>query len=309
MTAVAALAATAFLLGVIAGPALGRSSWPHRLPGVTMAAWLGILAGTLAALAGLVSMALLGRPGLGHHLIEWLLSCLKHHKHPSSNTTYVISVLPLMAAITLAAIAFRRYRHTLLQRRHHRDALGFVVDPMRDFQDVCLINHPLPVVYCLPERERQIVMSKGALDRLDNAQLHAVLCHERAHLGGRHHFVLALNDAAGSALGWLPSFRTARDHLPPLLEMIADDEAATHSGPHIVAAALRRLAVLPCPAGALAAGSADRSILAQRLARLEAGTTPHGVCAHMLSRVAIAFFAVTPLIICALWAAAIPLFC
>lgn len=309
MISVAALATIAVLLGGAAGPLLVHSRWPLRLPGAAIAAWLGALAGTLAALAGLVATALFGKPGLGHHVIEWLLNYLKHHKHPSSDTTYLMSVLPLAAAITLTLVATRRYRRTIAQRRHHREALGFVTHPSQDFPDVRLIDHPIPVVYCLPERERQIVMSSGALDRLDAAQLHAVLCHERAHLDKRHHLMLTLIDAAGTALAWLPSFRAARDQLPPLAEMVADDEAARNTGPDVVAAALRKLAVSPCPAGGLAAGPPDRSVLAQRLARLEDGTTPHGTYVHVLSRAAIALSITIPVLVCAAWADAIPLFC
>jgi hypothetical protein len=304
-----ALVVLTVLLGGIAGPVLARSTWPRRLPGAAVAAWLAALAGTLAALTGLVAMALLGRPGLGHHLVEWLLNCLKHHKHPSSSAVYVMSVLPLIPTVAIAAVALRRYRQTMAQRRRHRDALGIVVRPSPDFSDVCLIDHPVPVVYCLPDNEHQIVMSKGAHDRLNSAQLHAVLSHERAHLGQRHHLILALVDAAGAALGWLPSFRTARHHLPTLLEMMADDDAAWHTEPPIVAAALRKLAILPCPVGGLAAGPTDESVLTQRLARLDADLTPHFAHAHALNRAAILLWVIAPVLVCASWAAAIPLFC
>ncbi|GLY79665.1 M56 family metallopeptidase [Actinoallomurus iriomotensis] len=309
MISIAALAAIALLLGGAAGPVLARGRWPLRLPGTAIAAWLGVLAGTLAALTGLVATALFGRAGLGHHVIEWLLNYLKHHKHPSSDTTYLISVLPLAAALGLTLVAARRYRRTIAQRRHHREALGFVTHPSRDFPDVRLIDHPMPVVYCLPERDRQIVMSSGALHRLDAAELQAVLSHERAHLDKRHHLILTLIDAAGAALAWLPSFRAARDRLPPLAEMAADDEAARNTGPDVVAAALRKLAIAPCPAGGLAAGPADRSVLAQRLARLEGGNPPHGTYAHLLSGTAIALSIIIPVVVCAAWADAIPLFC
>jgi hypothetical protein len=304
-----ALVMLTVLLGGVAGPALARSAWPHKLPGLAVAAWLAALAGTVAALAGLVSMALLGRPGFGHHVVEWLLNCLKHHKHPSSGAVYVMSVLPLISALAVAAVALKRYRRTAAQRRRHRDALGIVVRPSPDFHDVCLIDHPAPVAYCLPENEHQIVMSKGALDRLNTTQLHAVLSHERAHCGQRHHLILALVDAAGAALGWLPSFRAARDQLPPLLEMMADDDAAWHTGPLVVAAALRELAILPCSAGGLAAGPANESVLAQRLARLDADLAPRFAHAHALNRVATVLWVIAPVLVCAGWATVIPLFC
>ncbi|MFB9832385.1 M48 family metalloprotease [Actinoallomurus acaciae] len=243
----AALATIVVLLGGAAGPVPARSRRPLRLPGAAIAAWLGVLAGTLAALTGLVATALFGRPGLGHHVIEWLPHYLKHHEHPSGGTTSLVSVLPPAAAIAFTLVATRRCRRTVARRRRHREALGLVTGPSHDLPDVRLMS----VVYCLPERERQIVMSGGALRRLNAAQLRAVLSHERTHLGRRHHLIPTLVDAAGTALAWLPSFRPARDHLPPLTEMVADDEAARRTGPDVVAA-LRKRALSPYPAGGLA---------------------------------------------------------
>jgi Zn-dependent protease with chaperone function len=299
MISIVALATLAVALGGVAGPLLARCRWPLRLPGTAIAVWLGALAATLAALAGLVATALFGRSGLGHHVIEWLLNYLKHHRHPSSDTTYVMSVLPFAAAIALTLVAAGRYRRTLARLRRHREALGLVTRPSPELADVRLIDHPLPVVYCLPERERQIVMSSGALRRLDPPQLTAVLSHERAHLGSHHHLMLTLVDAAGTALAWLPTFRTARRRLPPLAEMAADDAAARRTGPDVA----------PCPAGGLAAGPAGRSALAERLARLEGGTPPRGTRVHLLSRMAVALAITVPVLVCAAWADTIPLFC
>jgi Zn-dependent protease with chaperone function len=48
------------------------------------------------------------------------------------------------------------------------------------------------LLYCVPGRLPTIVVTTGALAVLEPEQLAAVLAHERAHLAGRHHLLLAV---------------------------------------------------------------------------------------------------------------------
>nr|BFE78379.1 hypothetical protein GCM10020093_009800 [Planobispora longispora] len=88
-------------------------------------------------------------------------------------------------------------------------------------------------------------MTTGTLERLDALQVAAVLEHERAHLRHRHHLLLAVVDALGTALPWSRTVRRARAELPALVEMAADDAAARRHGPVPVIGALRLLAPAP----------------------------------------------------------------
>ena len=60
------------VLGTGAGPLLSRGRWCQRLPRVAVLAWLGVLAGALAAMVGVVVMVSAGRHGLVHRAAEWL---------------------------------------------------------------------------------------------------------------------------------------------------------------------------------------------------------------------------------------------
>ena len=60
-----------------------------------------------------------------------------------------------------------------------------------------------PLVYCLPGRDR-VVVTTGALNRLNRAQLQAVLAHEQAHLSARHHLVIMLARILPDAFPGLP---------------------------------------------------------------------------------------------------------
>jgi Zn-dependent protease with chaperone function len=306
----ASLGALVLLLGACAGPPLSRSRWCQRLPRVAVLAWLGVLAGALAAIVGVVVVVSAGRHGLVHRGAEWLANCWHHH-HEGANgpALYLLNALLLGGTLAATVMAAVRYRRTVTHRHRHQEALRFVVRSSGDLDDVCILDHPVPVVYCIPSRRRPIVVSSGALNRLEHTQLQAVLAHERAHLRHRHHLLLTAVDALAAALFLLPTFRAARDSLPILLEMTADDIAARRWGRDTVAAALRILTVAPSPVGGLAAGGSDASQLDRRLNRL---TAPNAVNEAHLQRLtwATAMAAViVPLLISAAWITATPLIC
>jgi len=296
-------------LGTGAGPLLRRSVWSHRLPKVAAFAWLGVLAGAIAAAVGMVAVVSTGQHGLGHRTAEWLTNCWHHHDPASDGRWYVLNAALLGGTLTAICLAARRYRRTLAQRRRHQDALELIVRASGDLDDVCVLDHPVPVVYCIPSRTRPIVVSSGALDQLERTELQAVLAHERAHLRHRHHVFLAVVDALAAALAWLPTFRDARHHLPLLLEMTADETAARRWGRETVAMALRKLAILPSPAGGLAAGGSTTSQLGQRLARLETSPIADDAQMQRLTWVTAMTSVAVPLLISAAWISATPLFC
>lgn len=309
MSPLAGLAAIVVILGAGAGPLLNRGAWRQRMPRVAALAWLGILAATLAAVIGMVVVVSTGPHGLGHRAAEWLASCWHHHDGATGAASYVFNAVLLGGSLTAAGVAVVRYWRTVAQRRRHQEALQFVIRLSGDLDDVCVLDHPLPVVYCVPSRRRPIVVSSGAVDRLEDAQLQAVLAHERAHLCHRHHLLLATVDALAAGLFWLPAFRDAQRSLPLLLEMTADDIAARSWGRQAVAMALRKLAIGPGPAGGLTAGGSDASQLDQRLSRLEAPTIVNEAHLQRLTRATATASVLVPLLISAGWLAATPLFC
>jgi Zn-dependent protease with chaperone function len=310
VTPIAILVAIGVILGACAGPILARSRWCQRVPQVAGLAWLGILAGALAAIVGVVVMVSAGQHGLVHHAAEWLGNCWHpHHDGASGPTSYVLNVLLLGGSLTAAVMVVLRYRRTVTQRRRHQEALQFVVRTSSDLDDVCVLDHPVPVVYCVPSRRRPIVVSSGALDRLAGAQLQAVLAHERVHLRHRHHLFLTVVDALAAALFWLPTFREARDSLPLLLEMVADDVAARRWGREAVAMALRKLAISPSPVGGLAAGGSDTSQLERRLNRLETEIVMDETQLQRLTWATATTSIIAPFLISTAWIMATPLIC
>jgi hypothetical protein len=310
VTPLAGLGAIVLILGTGAGPLLSQSKWCQRMPRVAELAWLGVLAGALTASVGVVVVVSAGPHGLVHGVAEWLANCWHHH-HDGVNgpVPYVLNALLLGGTLAATVMAVVRYRRTVMRRRRHQEALQFVVRISGDLDDVCVLDHPLPVVYCVPSRRRPIVVSSGALDRLESTQLQAVLAHERAHLRHRHHLLLTVVDALAAALFWLPTFREARDSLPILLEMMADDIAARRWGREAVATALRILTVAPSPVGGLAAGGSDASQLDRRLNRLKAPNAVNEAHLQCLTWASTTAAVILPLLISTAWITATPLIC
>jgi hypothetical protein len=104
-------------------------------------------------------------------------------------------------------------------------------------------------------------------DALDEAQVAAVMAHERAHLTGRHHQLLALSGALARTLPRRRLFTEGAASVARLAEMAADDAAARRHGREAVVGALLVLSApvtasedrVPVPGlGAAGAGVADR---------------------------------------------------
>jgi Zn-dependent protease with chaperone function len=266
-----ALMGCVLVLGFGLGPLLERSRWACAHPGSAALCWVCAVASTVATVCGFAVIALLWPPSPAHGLMEWMDNCLPHHGGLSVAVAAIGTLAVVWACYLRLERGIARLWRATRHRRRHQEMLGMVAREDERHADVLLIDHPVPVAYCMRGRGRIIVLSTGVLDRLSASQVEAVLAHERTHLRHRHHLVLSVIDIAYAVLPWLPILRRAQAVVPVLLEMTADDVAVARWGPHAVIGALRGLVPVPGPAGTLAAtgGSAER-MLPQRLSRLQA---------------------------------------
>ncbi|MDP4505435.1 M56 family metallopeptidase [Nonomuraea turcica] len=271
---IAGLIVLAFLTTHLAGPMVARAGWLRRHAGLAVVVWAGVVASVVVVLLALMGSVLAWPPGPVHSWVEHLLSCLPGHTHSGELTTMALALVSGGVLLRALYVGAARVRRTTIGRRRHHDMVRLVARYPDDPDDVCLIEHPAPVVYCLPRRSRPIVMTTGALERLDADQLSAVLEHERTHLRRRHHLLLAVVDAVQAALPWSATIRHARSELSRLVEMVADDAAAHRCGRAPVIGALRRLELGSGPPGGLAATGESRQLLDQRIARLESEEAP-----------------------------------
>jgi hypothetical protein len=130
------------------------------------------------------------------------------------------------------------------------------------------IRDDRPLAMSIGGRPGLIVMSDTLRSQLTPAAVAATLEHERAHLRGRHHALVAVVEVLAAALPVCPLLRAAPAAIRDLVELAADAEAARRCGPGAVREALCRLTGHPVPAGGLAmAGRLTQA----RLLRLSPG--------------------------------------
>jgi bla regulator protein blaR1 len=266
------IAAAALLLLAAAAPAawapwLSRAAWPHRAPRAGIATWLtcSLAAVVCLIVAALVLAILCAQLSTDPAVLRTCLSLLRaQYASPAGAVTGAVGALLAVAVparVTWfygAAVAAARRRRAI-----HDDVLAVIARP-GPAADVRVIDGDRPAVYCLPGR-RRIVLTTGALTCLDEAELDAVLAHERAHLSGRHHIVLALAVALHRAFPAAGFFAVAAQQVAYPVEVAADDAAVRRAPRLTVASALLAVATAGVPAAALGASG---SATAQRIQRL-----------------------------------------
>ncbi|SEL49909.1 M56 family metallopeptidase [Nonomuraea pusilla] len=252
-------AAVLLLYAVLAAvhlPRLGRmAAWAERAPRLAITMWQAACASVVAsALLAAVAFAVPAE-ALGHGLAGLFEACAAM-MDSGVTLTSAGAVALLVAGTALvrlgwcgAAVLFRagaeRREHVAWLRllgRHDRN-LGAIV-----------LDHDERLAYCVPGRHARMVITTGALRALAPEQVAAVLAHERAHLRGRHHLVIAAAEALVTAFPGVPVFEHARTEVARLIELLADDVAARRHPRVQLAAALVGLATGRAPGFALGAG-------------------------------------------------------
>jgi Zn-dependent protease with chaperone function len=173
----------------------------------------------------------------------------------------------LMIAVLRLAIANRR------RRAHHRMVVD-LVDVGHDAvlaqscartRDLRVLDVAQPLAYCLPGVRSRVVVSEGTLKTLDDAEVAAILSHERAHLRARHDLVLEAFTAAHAAFPRVVRSANALRAVQLLVELLADDAAVRATGRTPLARALVACASGRTPSGALAAGGPSTVVRVRRL--------------------------------------------
>lgn len=268
--------ATALLLYVITvlsfGPKLlVRMTADGGAPRLAIAAWLTALVTVLGSSIAAVALLLIEIAGHWDSPDALITSCLErlhaillgHAGWPArimATAAVVVAIASVVAIGVRAGCALRRMRaHTFA----HADAVRLV--GRSNGSDVVVIEAPEPAAYCVAGRPPAIVVTSGALTALNEAELAAVVAHERAHLDGRHAYIVAVVRGLTAALPRVGLFTSAATHIDYLLEMCADDAAARRHGRDSLFAGLLTLSGANAPAYGLAAASVAVLARAERL--------------------------------------------
>jgi len=286
----------ALAMATIGVAGLRRAKWPEHAPRLGIVAWQTLSGSVLVAL--LLAGLSLSVPAteIGGSLADLWHACAAAiralYATPGGATLHGAGVTATaVLAIRAAYMLISELVVARLAREHHLIRLRLAAR-REDGIDALIVEHPTAAAYCLPGRASTIVLTSAALAALGDAELAAVLAHERAHLRGRHHLVLAVASALARALPFLPGLRTAQTEQARLLEMVADDQAAACGDRVTVARALVHLAEGSVPASGLgAAGIAA----AERLQRMLVPKARVGPGRRTLIAAAILLTAMTPL--------------
>ena len=298
MTVAVALAAYAAGLGVLGSPVLARARWTARAPLLAIVTYLAAAWSVIAAL-GLAGLTLaVHATALGGGLSDLIGACARRlqatYGTPGGATVAGLGLT--LAGAVAARAALTAMAHSRAARRQalqHAQTARLVGQP-RPALGAVLVEHPQPAVYCVAGRQPTVILTTGAVQALDPSQLDAVLAHERAHLTGRHHWLLAMARIGREVLPFLPLMRDAEEQVARLVELHADDAATRARDPRLLATALVVLATGASPASALAAGATDS---VQRIHRLLGPGEPLGRARRHLLRATAAALALTPVLL------------
>ena len=298
MTVAAVLIAYAACVGTLGGRLLGRARWTARAPLLAIvtylaAGWSVVAALGLAGLTLAVHATAIGG-GLSHLIGACVLRLRETYGTPGGATVAGLG-LTLAGAVAARTVltAMTHLRAAGQQALLHAETARIVGRPEPSLGAV-LVGHSEPVAYCVAGRHPTVILSTGALQALEPAQVSAVLAHERAHLAGRHHRLLALARIGRLVLPFLPLMRDADAQVARLVEMHADDAAVRASDPRSLATALVVLATGTSPTPALAASATDS---VQRIHRLLRPAEPLGPARRQLLRATAASLALAPVLL------------
>ena len=259
---------------------LGRLSEAGVSPRLGLTAWLvamgSVLACAAAALGLLARAAIEGWPAFARTVCESVTAGVcPPTVYRSAAYELGLAVTAFLGGLVMIGLTWRygrSLRRAISRTRAHAEAARITGRRAGGTNAPFVLDAAVPAVYCVPGQPPTIVVTTGALAVLGTEQLTAVLAHERAHLAGRHHLLLALTRGLAAVFPGVPVFARGQGEVARLAEMRADDAAAERAGRRPLIEALLAMgtgtAVTPMmayPATALAAAGYAVAARVERL--------------------------------------------
>lgn len=274
MSVAACLLLYSFAVAVLGPRLLVRLTRAGVAPRLGAAAWLAAIGSVV------LSWAAAGGFLVGELVRDWnqpgriLSTCFAALRSAAVGSHGVLGQIGLLVLTTFAALALAVLGWTLARslvraraNTHDHARMARLAGRQVTGLEAVVLDAPERLAYCVAGRPHTIVVTSAALDVLDAGQLGAVLSHERAHLAGRHHVLLALTRGLATILPRVGLFTTGAAEVSRLLEMCADDAAVrTHGSRALLGALLTLSGVAPIPTGALGATGVGVLARAERLA-------------------------------------------
>ncbi|WP_409331997.1 M56 family metallopeptidase [Trujillonella humicola] len=254
---------------LVLGPRLASAPWTHQAPRLAILTWQAVtVSAVLAVVLAGVTM-LIPITALAHDLGDIVHACAISVASAYGAAEFLPGKLvgALLAGVLPAWIGFCALRVLIggwRRRRNLHRSLDLVTEPDPE-HGMVVLDAAAPAAFCVPGRTSQIVVTRGALERLSTTELDGVLAHEAAHLRGRHNAAIALSEVLARAFPRVRLFPVAAIHTRQLIELLADDAAAREVGRISVASAIVSLAEMRAPTAALAMAQDAAALRVKRL--------------------------------------------
>lgn len=236
-------AACVLLIPLVFGRQAATSAWTSASPRTAIAAHTGALLAWMFSILALISLLLI--PLLEHvgGLSEFLDRCPQLRaaleQHPFQVALALAGLAGIGAVLVLVARSSWRQRTALRTARDEQSVLQLLATRCGDYG---VIEHEKPIAWSAPKGAgTNILISSAAVELLDPQELDAVIAHERAHVTGRHHHLIAIAQVMRAALPCRFTRESARA-VQDLVELAADDKAASGDRELHVRAALQKMA-------------------------------------------------------------------
>ncbi|GAA2505799.1 M56 family metallopeptidase [Streptomyces longisporus] len=267
------LSVVAFMAAVPVPRALVRSAWPEREPVVALWVWQCLVATVLlCCLTALV----LGAAAVFHTFRDHVFAPAP----PAVTAAYDLTAAPAWsAALTLLLACGAAWTTAMLARElvearrrrgqtraHLRERAPELPAGLEEAArgPLLVLEDEYPDAWWMPGHPPQLVVTTGALHRLTDHQLDAVLTHERDHARAHHDWLLHLSSALATGFPRIPLFAHFCEQTHRLVELAADDTASRRCGHLTTALALIELNQ---HRGVLSCASSHR-LLGERVDRL-----------------------------------------
>jgi len=239
---------------VLAGPTprvMARWGAFRRAPRAALVAWQAVtvsaIVAALAAAPAILPLVLLDGQTVAQHIM-------------------ILAVAVAVSGIMLARLLIAGHRigrGMRRRRREHRELVDIIA--RRHENHLRILEHPTPTAYCLPGREKRVILSQGVIDTLTPSELDAVLTHEEAHLSARHDLLLEFFSVIHETVPEPIRCQAAMSEVRLLVEALADRASVRRVGELSTANALLVLADSRVPEAAMAVSGATTAPIRLKL--------------------------------------------
>ena len=252
MNVLPALLVLCLLLAVLGPRLLARAHWVEREPVLALLAWQCLVVAVLLCFGlAMLLTAAAAWPQAGQVLFLGAPhGVAEAYRLPLDRPWAVAGALLLafggvrtaqsLSAEVRLARTLRRRRQRELARQAPELPPGLA--PRRSpGERLVVLEDVRPLAWSLPGPQPRLVVTTGALHRLSDRELDALLAHERGHVRARHHWLMQCAEALSTGFPGAAVFALFRSQVGRLVELAADDWAARRHGRLATAIALVEL--------------------------------------------------------------------